>query len=304
MNNTTTLPLVGAAVAAPALLPTIAVIAPPLLLGVGIAAALSALLRDDKAAKTAPATPGNTPPAPQPKRVGAGWFLFDDEPAAPSPAPNPAPKQERGFWDSFWNENWLWEDTAKPAAAAQGEAERQQRIRDNEAELARINLERREHEANIRRIEAELKAERQRRKQIKAASVVAPVATAMARPPAATPATAIAAARPQPATPPAPISAPKPAAPAPPHSPAVVMATPAPVPVNPSKFQLFAPKVTHEDLAAIFEKGAMRLARQSAVKLLLARGIKKTTAYNALRDGGRFADVLTTGEDGLLAFRS
>jgi hypothetical protein len=87
-----------------------------------------------------------------------------------------------------------------------------------------------------------------------------------------------------------------------PPAPDVAEAAPVPVIVNPSKFQLFAPKVNREDLAAIFA-GGKRLARKDAVAALKARGVKQTTAYNALRDGGRFSDLLPVGEDSLLTFK-
>jgi hypothetical protein len=77
---------------------------------------------------------------------------------------------------------------------------------------------------------------------------------------------------------------------------------PALVKPAPGNFPLFAPKVTREDLAAILA-GGKRLTRQAAVAALGARGVKQTTAYRALREDGRFAGLLTVGEDGLLAFK-
>ena len=129
MSNAQTLPVVGAALAVPVMLPTIAAIAPPLLLGVGIFAALALLYSDDKPQTATPgkepAPPAIPPPEPIVKRVGTGWFPLADESAAP------------------------------PSAPAMTEAERQQRIRETEAELAK---ERRE----IARLDAELKRERAR----------------------------------------------------------------------------------------------------------------------------------------------
>ena len=70
----------------------------------------------------------------------------------------------------------------------------------------------------------------------------------------------------------------------------------------PNEFRLFAPKVNRGDLAAIFANGR-RLARKHAAAALKAPGVKQTTAYNPLRDGERFADLLEVGADGLLAFK-
>lgn len=295
MTDSQTLPVVGAAVTAPAWIPTLATIAPPLLLGAGIAAALVWLLRDDTPKADAPAPDGHAPPT-------------------------PAPRQERGFWDTFWNGGWGFDDDAPATAApALPETERQQRIRDNEAEIARE-----------RQAIARLKAEQEKtRKQLATArarntpavsrqSVETASANSRSRLPDATP---------------APISAPQvavtprsPVAPAVSPAPAVIHQA-APVPAvavtaprqsaedgsansrsrlpdaapAPGKFQLFTPKVNREDLAAVFADGK-RLSRKDAVAALRARGVKQTTAYNALRDGGRFADLLTVGEDGLLAF--
>ena len=61
--------------------------------------------------------------------------------------------------------------------------------------------------------------------------------------------------------------------------------------------------MNREDLAAVFANGK-RLARKDAVAALKARGVKQTTAYHALRDGGRLSDLLAVGEDGLLAFKA
>jgi hypothetical protein len=273
MNNTRTLPVAAAAVTAPAWLPTLATIAPPLIIGAGIVAALVWLFSDDEKPKADDAAPPAKPsPAPDAKHVGAGWFEYDP-PAAPTPAP------------------------------AMTEAERLQRTRDNEAEIARTRREMKRLDSEIAATEAKLRDARTR----PAAAAVTPQANAVApvRPQLASPATTIAA---------APISAPRSPVPAPPQAPPVThQATPAPavavaapVPVTlkptPGKFQLFAPKVHREDLAAIFANGK-RLARKAAVAALAARGVKQTTAYNALRDGGRFAAVLDVGEDGLLAFK-
>ncbi len=326
MTDSRTLPVVGAAVTAPAWLPAVAAVLPPLTIGGLIGLGLVLLFRDDKP-KPATATPDGATP----------------------PAPNPPPKQERGVLD------WLFDDDAKPtntapaetprlgpvgipypppveaALADTAEAERQQRLRDNEAELAC-----KRHE--IARLTA---AEEETRAQL-ANAYAQPVAAAVTVQAAARPQLA----SPRPAIPAAPISAPQAAVtprslatPAASQAPAVIQqATPAPaasvaaspqsadgtkdgsansrsqlqdvvaapVPVivkpAPGKFQLFAPKVNREDVAAIFANGK-RLARKDAVAALKARGVKQTTAYNALRDGGRFAALLDVGEDGLLAFK-
>ena len=294
MTDSKTLPVIGAAVTAPAWLPALAAVAPPLLIGATIGLALVAIFRDDKP------KPATAPPE-----------------GAPPPQPKPAPKQERGFWDSFWNDGWFTEEEAKPATPAPvlTEAARQA-ILDNEAEIAR---ERRE----IARLKTDIKQTRTQLANAYARPTPAVVtAQAVAHPKA----NAVAPVRPQPASPrptipAAPISALKaavtprpPAAPAASQVPAVIhQATPAPavavaapVPLivkpAPGKFQLFAPVVKREDVAAIFANGK-RLARKDAVAALKARGVKQTTAYNALRDGGRFAALLDVGEDGLLAFR-
>ena len=125
MTNSSTLPVIGAAVAAPALLPALATIAPPLLLGAGIAAALVWLFSEDQP-QTATVTPGNEPPAPNPAPRRIGLFpVHDDKPAAQAPAP------------------------------AMTEAERQQRARELEVTLA---SERRE----LERLNRQHGAERQR----------------------------------------------------------------------------------------------------------------------------------------------
>jgi hypothetical protein len=262
-----------------------------LILGAGIAAALVWLLRDEKPKAEAPAPDGHAPPT-------------------------PAAKQERGFWDALWNGGWGFDDDAKPAtpAPALTESERPHRIRDNEAALARE-----------RQAIARLKAEQDKTRRELANAYARPVRVAASRQSAedgsANSRSRLHDAAPRPTIPAAPISAPAvtprpPAMPAASQTPAVAVAAPrqsaetgsansrsqlqdaAPAP---GTVQLFAPKVNREDLAAIFT-GGKRLSRKDAVAALKARGVKQATAYNALRDGGRFAALLDVGEDGLLAF--
>lgn len=91
MTDSRTLPIVGAAMTAPAWLPALAAIAPPLIIGTVAVAGLVWLFSDDDKPKPATATPeGNRPPA-----------------------PNPPAKQERGFWDSSWNDGCFTKEEAK-----------------------------------------------------------------------------------------------------------------------------------------------------------------------------------------------
>jgi hypothetical protein len=278
MTDSRTLPIAAAAVTAPAWLPTLAAVAPPLLIVATIGLALVAIFSDDKPKPTAATPDGDTPPVSNPPR-----------------------KQERSFWDSFWNDGWFTEN-AKPAVAAPAlpETARQQRIRTIEAEIA-------SERGEIDRLNTDIKQTRTQLQNTYARPAPAAVTVqAMARPQA----NAVAPVRrqlasPRPTIPDAPISAPQsavthrsPATPAASQAPAVIhQATPTPGP-----FQRFAPKVNREDVAAIFANGK-RLTRKDAVAALKARGVKQTTAYNALRDGGRFGDLLDVGEDGLLAFK-
>ena len=269
MSNTRSIPTLATAGV------TLAAAAPALAIGAAIGLGLLWLFRDDEKPQTATATPGNEPPAPDAKRQNSGWFLIkcDRESTAP-----PAPVVTQTMPDE----------------------ERQQHVRDNEAEITRIKRKMIKHAANEARTQAELNRERQRIAALNPAPAPVPVRVVPAPRPASavtTPAKTIAAASP------APVVTGRPSAPhvALPARPGTVQAA-APQTAEP-KFSGWAPKVKREDLAAIFENGAKRLTRKEAVAALISRGVKKTTAYHTLRDGGRFSNLLEMGADGLLALR-
>ncbi len=211
--------------------------------------------------------------------------LEEAPPGIVTPAPKPAPKQERSALDPLWNDGWFTEEEAKPATPAPA-------LRTAQAPV------------QPRPAAATVKVRIAPQPQLASPRPAIPAA------PAASPKVAIAdSQKPAPQVAVMPRSPETPAAsqvPTVTHqaTPAPVVAVPVPETVKPAPgtFQLFAPTVKREDLAAIFANGK-RLARKDAVTALKARGVKQTTAYNALRDGGRFADLLTVGEDGLLAFK-
>lgn len=155
MNTRNTLPALAAA---PALLPLIAPVAVPILIGGAIAAGIVWLFSDDKkpAVTDANTKTGNKPTAPKRKRSGLLFFdVLDDEP-----------------------------ETASPAAAAPlPQEEVQRRIRENEAEIARHNEKIRQHKIREAQIEVELQTERARR----IAGATAPRTITVPAPPAAVP---------------------------------------------------------------------------------------------------------------------
>ena len=60
-----------------------------------------------------------------------------------------------------------------------------------------------------------------------------------------------------------------------------------------------ARKVTREDLAESLAYGARGFSRKEAVAALVARGFRKTAAYKALAEDGRFADMIEFTANGL-----
>jgi hypothetical protein len=279
---------------------TLAMIAPPLAIGATLALALAWLLReDDKPESDADTTPANPSPVPDAKRHRAGWTFFEDA------------------------------DPAAPVPGAMTETELQDRLRHNEAALVAARREVRDRKAKELALAARIADAKARRPAAISAPVERPAQASAPlqsrpRPSAlaavtdqaaakATAAAPVAPVRPQVTTPAqtTPAASPKVTLAAAP-SPAVIHpATPAPaVPVAarmPAKlagFPFIALTVKREDLAAVFENGTKRLTRKDAVAALKARRVKQTTAYNALRDGGRFASLLDVGEDGLLGFKA
>jgi hypothetical protein len=62
-------------------------------------------------------------------------------------------------------------------------------------------------------------------------------------------------------------------------------------------------QVTRDDLAQALAYGARSMTRQEAVAALQALGFKKTAAYKALSENGRFADLIEHDADGLIEWR-
>ena len=88
-----------------------------------------------------------------------------------------------------------------------------------------------------------------------------------------------------------------------PSSPGETETPAAPMLSSVASFSGNQPSVSRDALAAIFEQGTKRMSRKAAVTALMARGIKQTAAYKALRDDGRFTDCLEVGDDGLMTYR-
>ena len=59
-------------------------------------------------------------------------------------------------------------------------------------------------------------------------------------------------------------------------------------------------KVIREDLAEALAYGARAVTRKEAVETLAALGFRKTAAYKALAEDGRFASLMTFSPDGLI----
>jgi hypothetical protein len=60
--------------------------------------------------------------------------------------------------------------------------------------------------------------------------------------------------------------------------------------------------VTREDMAAIFNHGVRHLTKRDAVIALEGRNFRKTAAYKALSQGGRFATWLQFSPDGVITW--
>jgi hypothetical protein len=91
-----------------------------------------------------------------------------------------------------------------------------------------------------------------------------------------------------------------------PAMPKIPVPVPAVVPRTPVEPQTPPPppikrrQVTREDMATIFNCGAHALTRTAAVTALKNLGFGHTTAYQALRQGGRFSTWLQFEPDGMI----
>jgi hypothetical protein len=62
--------------------------------------------------------------------------------------------------------------------------------------------------------------------------------------------------------------------------------------------------VTETELAALFDNGSRNLTRKHAIQCLQDQtGCKQSTAYNALKQNGRFASHLMEDQNGLLSWK-
>lgn len=264
MNPKETIALAPAAAALAAAAPAIAV-------GAAIGLGLIWLFSDDKKPATANAKAGNEPPQPDAQRSGGivedlerEWGMRDD--------PKPETRKQGTGWFFFDDE-----EPAAPTPAPMDEAQRQQRIRDNEAEIAR---ERREL--------AKLKREQRRREDAAQAAAnaakVEEAARTVTQPASPIPAPA---ASPQTTILDAPVTAP---------------ATPANVTgqAAPGRFQLKPRKYDPAHLEAVLKAGP--LPRNAVVKALKAAPFNygHTLAYTTLQ---RFSDFLEETPAGLLAWK-
>ena len=62
-------------------------------------------------------------------------------------------------------------------------------------------------------------------------------------------------------------------------------------------------RLTREDLAEALAYGAKRLTRKEAVAALEALGFRKTSAYKALAEDGKFASLIEFTPDGLIEWK-